>query len=167
MHSNIIIIYLFPSEFNLKILRRLLCNSSTEIQLINLTVLIPHRSLVVHHKLPPLGDDVVVTTAPVRLDFPPLQLNLNKHPMQSITIYLPFASAVTSGTFPGPCNWYRYRPRHRMRSPRHLNFLGSYSFCTCDLRGANSGVFFLLEKMIEDEYLKFDMLYSDFHKQFI
>lgn len=46
--------YLFPSELNLEVLGGLLSDAATKVQLVNLTVLVPHRSLIVHHELSPL-----------------------------------------------------------------------------------------------------------------
>lgn len=46
--------YLFPSELDLEVLGRLLSDAAAKVQLVNLTVLVPHRSLVVHHELSPL-----------------------------------------------------------------------------------------------------------------
>lgn len=45
------ITHLFATEFNLEILSRFLRHPSTKIKLVNLTVLVPHRRLIVHHKL--------------------------------------------------------------------------------------------------------------------
>jgi len=44
---------LFPTEFNLEVFSRLLSDPSTKVQLIDLTVFIPHRSFVGHYKLTP------------------------------------------------------------------------------------------------------------------
>ena len=44
--------YLFPSELNLEVLGRLLCNSAPKVKLIYLAVFIPHGCFIMHHKFP-------------------------------------------------------------------------------------------------------------------
>lgn len=70
----IILTHLFPPELDLKVLRRLLRHPATKVQLVHLTVLVPHRRLVVHHKFPAQRSGLLllrhITSPSVRLDFP-------------------------------------------------------------------------------------------------
>lgn len=45
--------HLFSSKLYLKVLGRLLSDATAKVQLVYLTVLIPHRRLIVHNELPP------------------------------------------------------------------------------------------------------------------
>lgn len=61
--------YLFSSEFYLKVFGRLLGDSSSKIQLVDLAVLVPHRCFIVHNKLASLNCWMGIATASVRFDF--------------------------------------------------------------------------------------------------
>lgn len=78
--------HLLSSEFNLKILRRFLRHPSPKVQLIHLTVLVPHWRLVVHHKFPPLIRRLIIATATIGLYPPPLQLK-QRGPVKTVNTH--------------------------------------------------------------------------------
>lgn len=74
-----VISHLLSPKFDLEILCGLLSDSSTKVQLVYLTIFIPHRCLIMHNELSSLWNNLIITTATIRFDFPSLQLkNVNK-----------------------------------------------------------------------------------------
>lgn len=66
--------YLFATKFDLEILRRLLCDSTAKVQLIDLTVFVPHWCFVVHHEFASQWSRLSDGWRSIRFDFSTFQL---------------------------------------------------------------------------------------------